>query len=44
VPAGCQQARRAAGVDEIHAIPGKHFFPEDQTATLAALIAIHVLG
>ena len=39
-----EQARRVAGVDEIHAIPGKHFFPEDQTEALADLVAIHVLG
>lgn len=36
-----EQARRAAGVPEIHQVPGKHFFPEDQAPLLAELVAAH---
>lgn len=32
-------ARRAAGVDAIHRLPGKHFLQEDQAPALAELIA-----
>jgi haloalkane dehalogenase len=32
-------ARRAAGVDHIHRLPGKHFLQEDQSPVLAELIA-----
>ena len=31
-------ARRAAGVDHIHRLPGKHFLQEDQSPALAELI------
>ena len=39
-----EQARRAAGVAEIHTVPGKHFFPEDQAPLLADIIAAHANG
>jgi pimeloyl-ACP methyl ester carboxylesterase len=31
-------ARRAAGLDHIHRLPGKHFLQEDQSPALAELI------
>ena len=31
-------ARRAAGVEHIHRLPGKHFLQEDQSPALAELI------
>lgn len=34
-----EEARRAAGVDSIHRLPGKHFLQEDQAEPLAHLIA-----
>jgi haloalkane dehalogenase len=34
-----EQARRAAGVGEIVALPGKHFLPEDQAPALAERVA-----
>lgn len=34
-----EQARRAAGETEIHALPAKHFLQEDQAPAVAALIA-----
>ena len=39
-----EQARRAAGVSEIHHVPGKHFYPEDQAPLLANLVAAHAGG
>jgi pimeloyl-ACP methyl ester carboxylesterase len=32
-------ARRAAGLDHIHRLPGKHFLQEDQSPALAELIS-----
>ncbi|NNF53930.1 MAG: alpha/beta hydrolase [Acidimicrobiales bacterium] len=37
-----EAARRAAGVQTIHRLPGKHFLQEDQAAPLAALISAFV--
>ncbi len=37
-----EQARRAAGLDHIHRIPGKHFFQEEQAPALAEQIASFV--
>jgi pimeloyl-ACP methyl ester carboxylesterase len=34
-----EQARRAAGLDEIHAVPAKHFLQEDQAPAVAERIA-----
>jgi pimeloyl-ACP methyl ester carboxylesterase len=34
-----EQARRAAGLDEIHTVPGKHFLQEDQAPAIAEHIA-----
>jgi surfactin synthase thioesterase subunit len=34
-------ARRAAGVEHIHQLPGKHFLQEDQSPALAELITVH---
>jgi haloalkane dehalogenase len=34
-----EQARRAAGLDEIHTVPAKHFLQEDQAPAVAALVA-----
>ena len=34
-----EQARRAAGVDEIHALPAKHFLQEDQAPEIAERVA-----
>lgn len=34
-----EQARRAAGVDEIHTVPAKHYLQEDQAPVIAELIA-----
>ena len=34
-----EQARRAAGLDEIHTVPAKHFLQEDQAAAVAERIA-----
>jgi pimeloyl-ACP methyl ester carboxylesterase len=34
-----EQARRAAGLDEIHTVPGKHFLQEDQAPAVAQHIA-----
>lgn len=39
-----RQAARAAGVDQIHTIPGKHFFPEDQASALAERLAGFAAG
>jgi pimeloyl-ACP methyl ester carboxylesterase len=37
-------ARRAAGVDHVHRLPGKHFLQEDQSPALAELITAQVTG
>jgi pimeloyl-ACP methyl ester carboxylesterase len=34
-----EAAKRAAGVDEIHALPAKHFLQEDQAPAIAARVA-----
>ena len=34
-----EQARRAAGLDEIHTVPAKHFLPEDQAPAIAERVA-----
>jgi pimeloyl-ACP methyl ester carboxylesterase len=34
-----EQARVAAGLEEIHTIPAKHFLQEDQAPAVAALVA-----
>ncbi|MDQ3586897.1 MAG: alpha/beta fold hydrolase [Actinomycetota bacterium] len=34
-----EQARRAAGLDEIHTLPAKHFLPEDQAPAIAERVA-----
>jgi haloalkane dehalogenase len=34
-----EQARRAAGLDEIHAVPAKHFLQEDQAPAVAERVA-----
>jgi pimeloyl-ACP methyl ester carboxylesterase len=34
-----EQARRAAGVEEIHTVPAKHFLQEDQAPAVAQHIA-----
>ena len=34
-----EQARRAAGLDEIHTVPAKHFLQEDQAAAVAERVA-----
>jgi len=34
-----EQARRMAGLDEIHTVPGKHFIPEDQAPAIADRVA-----
>ncbi len=34
-----EAARRAAGVDRIHRLPGKHFLQEDQAPAIAELVA-----
>lgn len=34
-----EQARRAAGLDEIHTVPGKHFLQEDQAPAVAERVA-----
>jgi len=34
-----EQARRAAGLDEIHTVPAKHFLQEDQAPAVAAHVA-----
>lgn len=34
-----EQAREAAGLDEIHQLPGKHFVQEDQPAAIAERVA-----
>ena len=34
-----EEARRAAGVDEIHALPAKHFLQEDQAPAIAGRVA-----
>lgn len=34
-----EAARRAAGVDTIHRLPGKHFLQEDQAPAIADLVA-----
>ena len=39
-----EQARRATGLPQIHHVPGKHFFPEDQPPLLAELVAAHARG
>jgi haloalkane dehalogenase len=33
-----EQARQAAGLDEIHRLPGKHFLQEDNAPALADLV------
>jgi pimeloyl-ACP methyl ester carboxylesterase len=35
-----EQARRAAGLDEIHTVPAKHFLQEDQAPAVAERIAL----
>ena len=37
-----EQARRAAGLNEIHRLPGKHFLQEDNASALADLIVAFV--
>jgi haloalkane dehalogenase len=34
-----EQARRAAGLDDVHTVPGKHFLQEDQAPAIAQRIA-----
>jgi haloalkane dehalogenase len=34
-----EEARRAAGVDEVHALPAKHFLQEDQAPAIAERVA-----
>jgi pimeloyl-ACP methyl ester carboxylesterase len=34
-----EQARRAAGVEEIHTVPAKHFLQEDQAPAIAERVA-----
>jgi len=34
-----EQARRAAGLDQIHTVPAKHFLQEDQAPAVAQHIA-----
>jgi haloalkane dehalogenase len=34
-----EEVRRAAGLDEIHALPAKHFLQEDQAPAIAKLVA-----
>jgi haloalkane dehalogenase len=34
-----EEARRAAGLDDIHTVPGKHFLQEDQAPAIAARVA-----
>jgi pimeloyl-ACP methyl ester carboxylesterase len=34
-----EQAREAAGLDEIHAVPAKHFLQEDQAPAVAERVA-----
>jgi pimeloyl-ACP methyl ester carboxylesterase len=36
-----ESIRRAAGVDRIHELPGKHFLQEDQAPAVAARIATY---
>jgi haloalkane dehalogenase len=39
-----EQARRAAGLDEIHTVPAKHFLQEDQAPAVAERVAALVPG
>lgn len=39
-----ERARVAAGVDEIHLLPGKHFVPEDHAAAIAERVAALARG
>jgi haloalkane dehalogenase len=39
-----EEARRAAGLDEIHAVPAKHFLQEDQAPAVAARVAAIAAG
>ncbi len=39
-----EQARLAAGLDEIHALPAKHFLQEDQAPAVAELVATMARG
>jgi haloalkane dehalogenase len=34
-----EQARRAAGLEEVHALPAKHFLQEDQAPAIAERVA-----
>ena len=34
-----EKARRLAGLDEIHTVPGKHFIPEDHAPAIAERVA-----
>ena len=34
-----EEARRAAGLDEIHTVPAKHFLQEDQAPAVAERVA-----
>ena len=34
-----EEARRAAGLDEIHTVPAKHFLQEDQAPAIAERVA-----
>ena len=35
-----EEARRAAGLEEVHAVPAKHFVQEDQAPAIAENIAL----
>ena len=39
-----EQARRAAGLDEIHTVPAKHFLQEDQAPAVAERVAALASG
>ena len=39
-----QAARRAAGIDQIHALPAKHFLQEDQAPAVAERVAALAIG
>ncbi len=39
-----EKARRLAGLDEIHTVPGKHFTPEDQAPAIADRVAALAAG
>jgi hypothetical protein len=39
-----EQARNAAGLDEIHTVPAKHFFQKEQAPAIAGRVAALAAG